>query len=95
MICGLICQFLLGVFCIRMETGRVIFRCLGNKVATFLDYSKEGAEFVYGPLLVREEVVFSFGVRNTNKTNLNNLMWHIICTLIYFFFLDTASNILL
>uniref|UniRef100_A0A182S9M3 Sodium/nucleoside cotransporter n=1 Tax=Anopheles maculatus TaxID=74869 RepID=A0A182S9M3_9DIPT len=42
---GVIFQFLLGLFCIRWEVGRSIFSCVGNKVATFLNYAKAGASF--------------------------------------------------
>lgn len=59
---GVIFQFLLGLFCIRWEVGRNIFTCFGDKVATFLNYSKAGASFVYGEFIVEEEIVFGFAV---------------------------------
>lgn len=62
MICGALFQFLLGIFCIRMEIGRNIFSCLGNKVATFLDYTVSGSSFVFGEFLVIEKGVFAFAV---------------------------------
>lgn len=61
-ICGALLQFLLGIFCIRMEIGRNIFACLGNKVATFLNYTINGSKFVFGDFLVIEKGVFAFSV---------------------------------
>lgn len=61
-VCGLILQFLLGVFCIRMKIGRSIFGCLGEKVAVFFDYAKLGASFVYGNQIVNVFNVFAFSV---------------------------------
>lgn len=63
-ICGVILQFLMGIFCIRMDIGRSIFTCLGNKVAKFFDYAKQGAEFVYGTQLIFDLKVFAFSVSN-------------------------------
>ncbi|EDW89444.1 solute carrier family 28 member 3 [Drosophila yakuba] len=60
-ITGITCQFLLGIFCIRWEVGRKIFECLGNKVATFLGYATDGAEFVFGDFLVANNV-FAFAI---------------------------------
>uniref|UniRef100_A0A8D8BK10 Sodium/nucleoside cotransporter n=4 Tax=Culex pipiens TaxID=7175 RepID=A0A8D8BK10_CULPI len=59
---GVTFQFLLGLFCIRWEVGRSIFECIGDKVATFLNYSADGASFVYGDFIVRQEGVFAFAV---------------------------------
>uniref|UniRef100_A0A182MDH2 Sodium/nucleoside cotransporter n=1 Tax=Anopheles culicifacies TaxID=139723 RepID=A0A182MDH2_9DIPT len=63
---GVIFQFLLGLFCIRWEVGRSIFSCVGNKVATFLNYTRAGASFVYGMVLVgdgeNEYAIFAFSV---------------------------------
>lgn len=64
-VCGAIFQFLLGIFCIRWSVGRAIFECFGEKVAQFLDYSKDGAEFVFGKFLVLNEGVFAFAVLPT------------------------------
>lgn len=57
---GAIFQFLLGLLCIRWSVGRTIFECFGSKVAQLLDYSKEGASFVFGDFLVMQEKVFAF-----------------------------------
>uniref|UniRef100_A0A182WKL5 Sodium/nucleoside cotransporter n=1 Tax=Anopheles minimus TaxID=112268 RepID=A0A182WKL5_9DIPT len=63
---GVIFQFLLGLFCIRWEVGRSIFTCVGNKIATFLNYTRAGASFVYGMVLVgdgeNEYAIFAFAV---------------------------------
>ena len=59
-ICGAFFQFALGVFCIRWDVGRAIFKCFGDKVAEFLNYSMEGASFVFGDFLVYEQNVFAF-----------------------------------
>lgn len=58
---GITCQFLLGVICIRWTVGRQIFQCLGDKVATFLGYATDGAEFVFGTFLI-EAGVFAFAI---------------------------------
>ncbi|XP_030385480.1 sodium/nucleoside cotransporter 1 [Scaptodrosophila lebanonensis] len=60
-ITGITCQFLLGILCIRWEVGRAIFRCLGDKVATFLGYATDGARFVFGDTLINENV-FAFAI---------------------------------
>lgn len=62
MITGSLLQFLLGIVCIRWETGRIVFKCLGDKVAEFLGYAASGAAFVYGDFLVVEKAVFVFAV---------------------------------
>lgn len=46
--------------------GRSIFECIGQKVAVFFDYSKNGAMFVYGNDLVDGMKVFAFTVSNNN-----------------------------
>lgn len=60
--CGIILQFLFAMFCIRMEIGRSIFKCVGDKVATFFNFAKQGASFVYGNELVNMFNVFAFAV---------------------------------
>jgi pyrimidine nucleoside transport protein len=59
-LCGLILQFLLALFCIRWSVGRMIFECFGEKVKIFLNYGQDGAAFVFGDFLVREKQVFAF-----------------------------------
>lgn len=43
----------------------MIFECFGDKVAQFLDYSKDGASFVFGNFLVIDEKVFAFAALPT------------------------------
>lgn len=43
----------------------MIFKCFGDKVAAFLEYSKDGASFVFGDFLVIDEGVFAFAVLPT------------------------------
>ncbi|XP_041988622.1 solute carrier family 28 member 3 isoform X2 [Aricia agestis] len=57
---GLLIQFLFGLLFIRWDTGRYALQCFSEKVATFLSYGIEGAAFVFGDLLVRNEGVFAF-----------------------------------
>ncbi|XP_039748460.1 sodium/nucleoside cotransporter 1 isoform X2 [Pararge aegeria] len=57
---GILMQFLFGVVFIRWEAGRYALQCFSDKVATFLSYGVEGAAFVFGDLLVRDEKVFAF-----------------------------------
>lgn len=45
-----------------MSSGRAIFECIGQKVATFLDFAKDGARFVYGEQIVVKETTFAFAV---------------------------------
>lgn len=64
MFCGFVLQFLLGVVCIRWDVGRSIFECIGDKVATFLNYTDFGSTFIYGAELV-DKRIFCFAVRWT------------------------------
>lgn len=64
-VCGVIFQFLLGIFTIRWSVGRTIFACFGEKVAGFLNFSKSGASFVFGDFLVYEKSVFAFAALPT------------------------------
>lgn len=58
---GLYIQFVLGLITIRWSVGRSIFKCIGDKVATFLSYSNAGSSFVYGDMLI-DSGVFAFQV---------------------------------
>lgn len=42
--------------------GRSIFKCFGDKIKTFLDYTDNGSEFAYGNLIINVESVFAFRV---------------------------------
>ncbi|CAG9573733.1 unnamed protein product [Danaus chrysippus] len=59
-IVGFLMQFLFGLIFIRWDSGRLALRCFSDKVATFLSYGVDGAEFVFGELLVKTEQVFAF-----------------------------------
>uniref|UniRef100_A0A3P8YSL4 Sodium/nucleoside cotransporter n=1 Tax=Esox lucius TaxID=8010 RepID=A0A3P8YSL4_ESOLU len=47
---GLGLQFCIGLFVIRTEPGLIAFQWLGEQVQIFLNYTKSGSEFVFGPL---------------------------------------------
>ncbi|KAJ6639062.1 Solute carrier family 28 member 3 [Pseudolycoriella hygida] len=57
---GFTFQFVLGLFCLRWSVGRSIFKCIGDKVSTFLSFTNFGSSFVYGNDLVIEWGVFAF-----------------------------------
>lgn len=58
---GLILQFVLGVLTLRWAVGRSVFQCISDKVATFLDFAKVGASFVFSENIVNNGV-FAFAV---------------------------------
>lgn len=60
-LCGLILQFVFGLITIRWAVGRAIFQCIGQKVATFLDFALEGAKFIFSDYLVGKKI-FAFTV---------------------------------
>ncbi|XP_076654962.1 concentrative nucleoside transporter 2 [Halictus rubicundus] len=60
-LCGLILQFLFGLFTIRWDVGRAICQCMSDKVAAFLNFAKSGSEFIFGKQLVGDGV-FAFAV---------------------------------
>nr|XP_033335794.1 solute carrier family 28 member 3-like [Megalopta genalis] len=60
-LCGLILQFLFGLFTIRWEVGRAICKCVSDKVAEFLNFAKAGSSFIFGDELVNGGV-FAFSV---------------------------------
>ncbi|XP_054738038.1 solute carrier family 28 member 3 isoform X2 [Anastrepha obliqua] len=60
-ISGIVCQFILGVLCLRWEVGRKIFQCIGDKVTTFLTFADEGSRFVFGDSLVNDSI-FAFAI---------------------------------
>lgn len=41
-------QFIFGLIVLRWETGRQVFKCLGDKITTFLNFTNAGSGFVYG-----------------------------------------------
>uniref|UniRef100_A0A8C8GCZ6 Solute carrier family 28 member 1 n=1 Tax=Oncorhynchus tshawytscha TaxID=74940 RepID=A0A8C8GCZ6_ONCTS len=48
---GLGLQFCIGPFVIRTEPGLTAFQWLGEQVQIFLNYTKHGSSFVFGPLV--------------------------------------------
>ncbi|KAM9352366.1 sodium/nucleoside cotransporter 1 [Symphorus nematophorus] len=48
---GLGMQFCIGLFVIRTQPGLIAFEWLGKQVQIFLDYTKQGSSFVFGPLV--------------------------------------------
>uniref|UniRef100_A0A674CTI7 Sodium/nucleoside cotransporter n=1 Tax=Salmo trutta TaxID=8032 RepID=A0A674CTI7_SALTR len=49
---GLGLQFCIGLFVIRTEPGLTAFQWLGEHVQIFLNYTKDGSSFVFGPLVL-------------------------------------------
>ena len=49
-IVGLILQFLLAVFILKFEPGKLLFEYIGRFIEKILDFANEGANFVFGPL---------------------------------------------
>ncbi|KAH8297135.1 hypothetical protein KR044_005330, partial [Drosophila immigrans] len=58
---GLLGQLILGILCLRVQTGRDVFNCVGAKVTRFLGFAQYGARFVYGDRIV-DEYIFAFGI---------------------------------
>ena len=62
---GLAVQVLLAVFILKVEIGQRLFATLGAGITKILDFSKEGAAFVFGPLVNNEVMAKAFGANNT------------------------------
>lgn len=58
---GLIIQFAFGLISIRWRIGRSIFQCMSEKIATFLNFAKDGAIFIFSNDLVEQDI-FAFTV---------------------------------
>ena len=58
---GLLLQFLLGVFLMRVEFGYRLFKFLGDQITIFLGYADEGSKLVFGKTY--KEHFFAFSVR--------------------------------
>jgi len=54
-ISGLILQFLLAVFVLKVPVGQELFRNLGTGITALLGCSDQGAGFVFGPLVTKPE----------------------------------------
>ncbi|XP_033101705.1 solute carrier family 28 member 3-like isoform X2 [Anneissia japonica] len=57
-VCGLILQFLLGLFVLRSSIGYYVFSSIGAVVANFLSYSDYGASFLFGELYTNHFFAF-------------------------------------
>jgi CNT family concentrative nucleoside transporter len=58
---GLLLQILLGIFILKTALGKEIFSALGKGVTRIIDFSNDGAMFVFGPLAQNELVSKAFG----------------------------------
>lgn len=59
---GLGLQMLFGFVILRWPVGRGVFRCAGDKVDTFLNYTTTGSVFVFGSLALPEPFYLAFSV---------------------------------
>ena len=66
-------QFILGLFILRTKVGFMIFDFLGDLVQTFLDYTDEGAIFVFGDNYM--DHFFAFKVRSTEDGEEGNILY--------------------
>ncbi len=58
---GLLLQILLGLFILKTALGKEIFSTLGRGVTRIIDFSNDGAMFVFGPLAQNDLVAKAFG----------------------------------
>ncbi len=62
---GLAIQVALAIFILKVPFGQRLFQTLGAGITKILDFSKEGAAFVFGPLVNNEIMAKAFGANNT------------------------------
>ena len=62
---GLAIQLGLAVFILKTSVGQRLFAFLGAGITKILDFSKEGAAFVFGPLVNTPVLAKAFGPQNT------------------------------
>ena len=62
---GLAIQFGLALFILKTSVGQRLFAWLGAGITKILDFSKEGAAFVFGPLVDATVLGRAFGAANT------------------------------
>lgn len=60
-ISGLLLQLLLALFILKTSIGKTVFGELGRFITKILDFSNEGARFVFGALAERSVLVKAFG----------------------------------
>ena len=53
---GLVLQFLLALFILKFEPGKLMFQYIGNFVEKILQFANEGSNFVFGPLSNSPEI---------------------------------------
>jgi concentrative nucleoside transporter, CNT family len=58
---GLLLQSLLAVFVLKTDTGKWLFETIGRLVTKVIDFSQEGAAFIFGPLVNEPAVSKAFG----------------------------------
>lgn len=58
---GFLLQILLAVFILKTPIGQVIFGEIGNFIQKILDFSSQGAAFLFGPLCNKEKLSSAFG----------------------------------
>jgi concentrative nucleoside transporter, CNT family len=58
---GLLLQFALALFILKTEIGALIFKTVGGGITKVIDFSQEGAGFVFGPLINVPAVSKAFG----------------------------------
>ena len=58
---GLLLQFALALFILKTDTGKWLFETIGAGVTKVIDFSQEGAAFVFGPLINVPSVERAFG----------------------------------
>ncbi len=75
---GLGIQLLLALFILKTPVGKHVFSWLGEKVSKLLDFSHDGAVFVFGPLTDRVFLNKAFG------TNVNTIFFFSIIPTIIF-----------
>ena len=56
-IVGLVLQFLLAVFILKFEPGKILFQYISLFIEKILDFANEGANFVFGPLSNSPEIL--------------------------------------
>ena len=56
-IVGLVLQFLLAVFILKFEPGKLLFQYISLFIEKILDFANEGADFVFGPLSNSPEIL--------------------------------------
>lgn len=59
---GILIQYALGVFVLRLEFGYQLFKFFGNRIETFLDFTDNGSELVFGSSFM--DHFFAFKVEN-------------------------------